>query len=135
MKKVFQLSLLFFFGLTVYAQQPYEKGKQHQKFEARLKEFSTRLQLSKEQEVKVREIMLQSRTEAKLILDKEKSSETRKPKMKELANRTDQSILALLNDNQKVTYREIKKERKEKKKSQTDKEKEMRMEMEDAGIL
>ena len=110
-------------------------NQQHEKFEKRLNEFSKRLSLTTDQENKVRDIMKQTRVEAKTIIKTYSNKEERKPKMLELAQKTDGQIMGLLDPKQQEIYKQIKAERKEKRQEKMKEQKEMRMEMDDAGIL
>lgn len=116
--------------------QPNKKdGKRHEKFEARLEEFSKRLNLTSDQKEKVRIIMKDTRTEAKSIIQSTKSREERKPQMLDLVMRTDAKINAILDSKQQEIYRQIKIERLSKRMEKKDLDKEMRMEMDEVGLL
>jgi len=110
-------------------------SQQHEKFEQRLQEFSKRLSLTSDQQNKVRDIMKQSRMEAKNIMQTYSNKEDRRPKMLQLALKTDGQIMGLLDPKQQEIYKQIKAERKEKRQEKMKEQKEMRMEMDDAGIL
>ena len=126
-------------GMGMGMNRPMYQGprdsQQHEKFEQRLQEFSKRLNLTADQQNKVRDIMKQSRMEAKSIIQNNSNKEDRRPKMMQLALKTDGQIMNLLDPKQQEIYKQIKAERKEKRQGQMKEQKEMRMEMDDAGIL
>lgn len=110
-------------------------NQQHEKFDKRLQDFSKRLNLTADQQNRVKDIMKQTRVEAKTIIKTYSNKEERKPKMLELAQKTDGQIMGLLDPKQQEIYKQIKAERKEKRQEKMKEQKEMRMEMDDAGIL
>lgn len=111
------------------------QGKQHERFDARLKELTDTLHLTSDQQSKVKDIMKQTRAEAKTIIQNNQTKEDRRPNMMDLAKRTDSQINALLDPKQQEIYKNYKASQKANRKNQMNQQKEMRMEMDDAGIL
>jgi hypothetical protein len=111
------------------------KGRMNERAQERMDELTAKLKLTSSQQEKVKLIMKQTRLEAKNIIENYTTPETRRPKMMELAKKTDTQINLILDPSQQELYKQYKAEQKKKRHEQMKEQKEMRMEMDDAGIL
>ncbi|MCU0421949.1 MAG: hypothetical protein MUC81_03980 [Bacteroidia bacterium] len=100
-------------------ERPKKHGAKHQKADSLFQQFSKRLNLTPEQQTKLKEIMKQNRSEMKAIREANKSAskEERRKAVIAQAKKNDERILAILNDSQKQEYAKIKTEFKNKKKA------------------
>ena len=116
MKKIITLLalvLLMLSGNELFAQR---QGKQHKHMnnDSAFAKISTRLNLTAEQQTKLKEIIRKNREELKAVKEANKNA-TKEEKRKALVaqmKKGDEQIKAVLNDTQKAEYEKIKQERK-----------------------
>ena len=108
------LVLVILSGNQLFAQR---QGKQHKHMnkDSAFAKISTRLNLTAEQQTKLKEIIRKNREELKAVKEANKNAtkEERRKALVAQMNKGDEQIKAILNDTQKAEYEKIKEERKD----------------------
>lgn len=114
--------LMLVCATSVFAQDGMRggKGKHHEgkgmNRDSAFAKISQRLQLTPDQQTKLKEIMKQNRQEMKAIKEANKNADkaTRRQAVMAQMKKTDEQIKAILNDTQRAEYEKIKAEKREK---------------------
>lgn len=108
------LVLVMLSGNQLFAQR---QGKQHKHMnkDSAFAKISTRLNLSAEQQTKLKEIIRKNREELKAVKEANKNAtkEERRKALVAQMKKGDEQIKAILNDTQKAEYEKLKQERKD----------------------
>lgn len=108
------LVLVMLSGNQLFAQR---QGKQHKHMnkDSAFAKISTRLNLSAEQQIKLKEIIRKNREELKAVKEANKNAtkEERRKALVAQMKKGDEQIKAILNDTQKAEYEKLKQERKD----------------------
>jgi len=108
------LVLVMLSGNQLFAQR---QGKQHKHMnkDSAFAKISTRLNLSAEQQTKLKEIIRKNREELKAVKEANKNAtkEERRKAIVAQMKKGDEQIKAILNDTQKAEYEKLKQERKD----------------------
>ena len=108
------LVLVILSGNQLFAQR---QGKQHKHMnkDSAFAKISTRLNLSAEQQTKLKEIIRKNREELKAVKEANKNAtkEERRKAIVAQMKKGDEQIKAILNDTQKAEYEKLKQERKD----------------------
>jgi Spy/CpxP family protein refolding chaperone len=87
-----------------------ERINPQQRLERRMAMLTERLQLSQQQATQIRQIMMQEQTQTQALWQKVEdgaSRESLRPEMQSIRQRTEQQIEAVLTEQQRATYREL----------------------------
>lgn len=119
------LATIMAFSTASFAQKAKANGQHKEKMEQHIKEFSTRLNLSADQETRIREIMKQSRTEMRTMRESKKDApkEEKRTAMKDLKKKTDEKIKAVLDPKQQELYKQYKEEKRQERKNKMEQKK------------
>lgn len=97
--------------------------------------MSEQLNLSKDQQSRIRKLMHHSRKEARVIQQSNESPANKRIKLNALIGQTDHRIMNLLNPTQQLHYRKYKQEEKEKRKKRAAERREFHEDMHEDGIF